>query len=62
MEIAYHYCAIKQMPDGNIEYNDGCLKVDRPLQANDLDAVRAKIAQNKRWENGGFNIISLTRL
>lgn len=62
MNIAYHYCAIKGLPDGTTAYSDGIVQSDRPIATDDLPAVRAEIAGAKGWEDGSFNIISLTRL
>ena len=62
MQIAYHYCAIKGLSDGTTAYSDGIVQSDRPIIADDLPAVRTEIAHAKGWEDGSFNIISLTRL
>ena len=62
MNIAYHYCAINGLPDGTTAYSDGIVQSDRPIATDDLPAVRAEIAGAKGWEDGSFNIISLTRL
>lgn len=60
--IAYHYCAIKGLPDGSTAYSDGIVQSDRPMMAGDLPNLRAEIGAGKGWEAGSFNILSLTRL